>query len=190
MICGIEASRELCAACEADEELVSVWSRARESHDARESIDAYYEASRRALRLVRAYRAEPTTSGRRERECLEAVRQHRTAIGRLRARAKEKDAELRALASRIPRPGLQKARPASPAQIDVSAVVEEIGNDVRLHRFGTIHGTRGWEASAPMFGDERYRAEGPTPLAALVALRDLLADERRREELEAVGSKR
>lgn len=183
VICGVEADRELCAACEADAELLRLWTRARESHDTHASIDAYYEASRRALRLVRAYRAEPTSSGRRERECLDAVRQHRDAIRRLRL-------QLRGLAARIPRPGLQKARPASPAHVDVSALVEEIGNDVRLRRFGTIHGTRGWEASAPMFGEERYRAEGTTPLDALIKLRDLLADERRREELEAVGSKR
>ena len=183
VICGVEASRELCAACEGDSELLRAWTRARSTRDARASIAAYNQASRRALGLVRAYRAESHTSGRRERECLDAVRDHRAEIRRLRL-------QLRGVAARIPGPGLQKARTASPASIDVSAVIEEIGNDVRLRRFGTIHGTRGWEASAPMFGEERYHAEGATPLDALVALRDLLVEERGREEREAAASKR
>lgn len=186
VICNAEAERELCASCEADAELERAWRRARETRDARASIAAYFEASRRALRLVRAYRAESGGGGRRERECLEAVRRHRAAIARMRR-------QIRGTFGKIPGPGLQKARTSIPVA-DVSALIEDIGNDVRLRRFGTVHGRRGWEASAPMIGDQRWRAEGATPVDALVALRDIVVEERRREEneeaSEAVGSKR
>jgi hypothetical protein len=187
VICNADAERELCASCEADADLERAWRRARETRDARASIAAYFEASRRALRLVRAYRAESGRGVRRERECLDAVRRHRGAIARLRQ-------QVRGVAARIPGPGLQKARPSIPAGADVSAIIEDIGNDVRLRRYGTVHGRRGWEASAPMIGDQRWRAEGATPVDALVALRELVVEERRREESgepgEAVGSKR
>ncbi len=49
------------------------------------SIDAYYSAARRAIRLARAFRCEPGSSGRRERECMDQVGLFRKAILELRA---------------------------------------------------------------------------------------------------------
>lgn len=43
-----------------------------------------YASARRAIRLCRAYAAEPGSSRRREAECIESVRAHRAAIAKLR----------------------------------------------------------------------------------------------------------
>jgi hypothetical protein len=48
------------------------------------SIDAFYAAARRAIRLARAFRCEPGSSGRRERECFDQVVRLRRAISELR----------------------------------------------------------------------------------------------------------
>lgn len=71
----------------------------------RASIAAHYAAARRALRLARAYRAEPGTSGRRERECVAAALRHREAVRTLRLR-------MQPIAEQLPLPGLAKTRPA------------------------------------------------------------------------------
>ena len=52
-----------------------------------ESVAASYEAARKAIVLVRAYRRELGTTGRRERECLEEVARLRRSIAALRARS-------------------------------------------------------------------------------------------------------
>jgi hypothetical protein len=70
----------------------------------RASIEGHYAAARRALRLARAYRAEPGTSGRRERECVAAALRHREAIRTLRLR-------MQPVAEQLPLPGLAKTRP-------------------------------------------------------------------------------
>jgi hypothetical protein len=76
---------------------------------ARASVDAHYAAARQALRLARIYRREPATTGRRERECFEAVQRHRDAIRALRLR-------LRPQAEQLALPGLVKARPTPAAE--------------------------------------------------------------------------
>lgn len=48
------------------------------------TIDACYAAARKAVHLARAYRCEPDSTGRRERECLEQVARWRAAIRELR----------------------------------------------------------------------------------------------------------
>jgi hypothetical protein len=48
------------------------------------SIDACYAAARQAIRLARAFRCEPGSSGRRERECVDQVTRLRRAILELR----------------------------------------------------------------------------------------------------------
>jgi len=60
----------------------SAWRHARLAESQRRtlSIDAFYAAARRAIRLARAYRCEPGTSGRRERECVDEVARLRRAI--------------------------------------------------------------------------------------------------------------
>lgn len=70
----------------------------------RASIAGHYAAARRALRLARAYRMEPDTSGRRERECVAAALRHREAIRALRLRMKP-------VAEQLALPGLVKTRP-------------------------------------------------------------------------------
>ena len=69
------------------------------------AIAGHYAAARRALRLARAYRMEPQSSGRRERECLAVARRHREAVRALRL-------QLRPAAEQLPLPGLAKTRPA------------------------------------------------------------------------------
>jgi hypothetical protein len=78
--------------------------RADELRSDRESIAGHYSAARRALRLARAYRMEPGTSGRRERECIAAALRHREAIRSLRLRMKP-------AAEQLALPGLVKTRP-------------------------------------------------------------------------------
>ncbi len=80
--------------------------RIEESQRSHAAIAAHYAAARHAVRLVRRYRAEPGTSGRRERESLEAVSRHRDAIRRLRLQTRKTGEQL-AL------PGLVKTRPAA-----------------------------------------------------------------------------
>ena len=59
--------------------------RASEQEDVRQSIGHSYAAARRAIELVRAYRSEPRSTGRRERECLAEVALLRRTIRGLRA---------------------------------------------------------------------------------------------------------
>ncbi len=70
----IDADEGLCEACAIEEE-------AGRAHAA---IRAYFAAARQALRLVRVYRGEPGSSGRREREALAEVRRYRDAVRELR----------------------------------------------------------------------------------------------------------
>jgi hypothetical protein len=58
---------------------------AHEREDRRAVIGASYVAARRAIALVREYRQESGTTGRRERECLAEVARLRRAIADLRA---------------------------------------------------------------------------------------------------------
>jgi hypothetical protein len=93
---------------DAEEALASLEEEARAA-DLREglgSIEGHYAAARRALRLARAYRAEPGTSGRRERECVAAALRHREAIHALRLRLKPP-------AEQLLLPGLAKTRAPS-----------------------------------------------------------------------------
>jgi hypothetical protein len=69
------------------------------------AIAGHYAAARHAIRLARAYEREPGTSGRRERECIQAVKRHRDAVRWLRIQSRRSGEQL-AL------PGLVKARPA------------------------------------------------------------------------------
>jgi hypothetical protein len=71
----------------------------------RASIAGHYAAARRALRLARAYRMEPGTSGRRERESVAAALRHREAVRALRLR-------MQPVAEQLALPGLAKTRPA------------------------------------------------------------------------------
>ncbi len=71
----------------------------------RTSIVGHYAAARRALRLARAYRMEPGSSGRRERDCIAVVLRHRDAIRALRLR-------MQPGAEQLVLPGLAKTRPA------------------------------------------------------------------------------
>ena len=72
---------------EQDERSDSESARTLEERRRLESIDASYAAARKAVGLARAYRREPGSSGRRERECIEEVRRLRTAIVELRGAA-------------------------------------------------------------------------------------------------------
>ncbi len=170
----VDASDALCEECVADEEMQDRWREQSARRRVRESIAGYYEASRRALALVRAYRAESGTSGRRERECLDAITRYR---GEIRTR------RLDLVGARAGGPGLQKARRTITA--DVGAIIEEIGDDVRLRRTRTMFGATTWEASAPIANDRRWRAEGRTPAEALAALRDVIAADEARDDDDA-----
>ena len=77
------------------------------------AIAAHYAAAKRAVRLVRSYRRELGTSGRREREALEAVSRHRDAIRRLRL-------QMRRSGEQLALPGLVKTRPAIAAPIRIA----------------------------------------------------------------------
>jgi hypothetical protein len=169
----VDADDALCEECLADEEMQDRWRRQSDRRRARESIAGYYEASRRAITLARIYRAEPETTGRRERECLDAVARYRNEIRKLRL-------ELSGVGERVGGPGLQKTRRTIAA--DLGAVIEEIGDDVRLRRAQTMFGATTWEASAPMAMERRYRAHGATPAEALIALRDAIAEDDARED--------
>ncbi len=167
----VDASDALCEDCVADEEMQVRWREQSARRRSRESIAGYYEACRRAVALARTYRAEPGTSGRRERECLDAVGRYRGEIRGLR---------LDLAGARLGGPGLQKAR--RPITADVGAIIEEIGDDVRLRRTRTMFGATSWEASAPMSNDRRWRADGSTPAEALAALRDVIAADEARDD--------
>jgi hypothetical protein len=78
--------------------------RVEELRSERTSIAGHYAAARRALGLARAYRMEPGTSGRRERECVATALRHREAIRALRLRMKP-------VAEQLALPGLVKTRP-------------------------------------------------------------------------------
>jgi hypothetical protein len=77
----------------------------------RASIEAAYAAARGALRLARAYRGEPGSTGRRERECFEEVRHIRRAIVALRSASRE--------VAFGDSPGLHKADAAGPERASV-----------------------------------------------------------------------
>ena len=87
--------------------------RAEERFHATAAIAAHYAAAKRAVRLVRSYRRELGTSGRREREALEAVSRHRDAIRRLRL-------QMRRSGEQLALPGLVKTRPAIAAPIRIA----------------------------------------------------------------------
>jgi hypothetical protein len=70
------------------------------------TIRGHYAAARQALRLARAYRSEPRSTGRRERECIEAALRHREAIRAVRLR-------MRPPAQQLLLPGLAKTRAPS-----------------------------------------------------------------------------
>ncbi len=92
----------LCRACASlDPETLAFEARLRADARTQATIGAYYAAARHAVALVRVYQAEPTTSGRRERETLVQVSRYRGAIRDLR----------RALRHEVDsvRPGLSKA---------------------------------------------------------------------------------
>jgi hypothetical protein len=80
------------------------------------SIAGHFAAARRALRLARAYREEPGTTGRRERECLGAVQRHRSAIQVLRLR-------MRPPAEQLVLPGLPGLAKTRPAAADVQRLI-------------------------------------------------------------------
>jgi hypothetical protein len=167
-----DAGDALCEECVSDDELQERWRAQSDRRHTRESIAGYYEACRRAIALARTYRAEPQSSGRRERECVETIARYRGEIRKLRL-------EMRG----VPRvgPGLSSARRARQAE-ELGAVIEEIGDDVRLRRARSMFGATTWEASAPMAMDRRYRAHGATPAEALVALRDAIREDARDED--------
>lgn len=52
-------------------------------------IAACYRAAHRAVRLWRAYKSEPDTSGRREQECADAVRVYRKVAKEERIRMRQ-----------------------------------------------------------------------------------------------------
>jgi hypothetical protein len=81
------------------------------------SVRRHYAAARHALRLARAYRSEPGTSGRRERECIEAALRHREAIRATRLR-------LRPPAQQLLLPGLAKTR--APREAAVGGLAAKI----------------------------------------------------------------
>ncbi len=104
---GRDASRD----DEVDDDLPEIDARADELKSDATSIFGHYAAARRALRLARAYRGEPGTSGRRERECVQAALRHREAIRAIRL-------HMRPPAEQLQLPGLAKTRPAAqPARI-------------------------------------------------------------------------
>jgi hypothetical protein len=87
-------------------------------HEGLASVRRHYAAARHALRLARAYRSEPGTSGRRERECIEAALRHREAIRATRLR-------LRPPAQQLLLPGLAKTR--APREAAVGALAANTG---------------------------------------------------------------
>jgi ribosomal protein S14 len=104
---GRDASRD----DEVDEDL-DLASRVDELRNDATSVLGHYAAARRALRLARAYRSEPETSGRRERECIRTALRHREAIRAIRL-------HMRPPAEQLQLPGLAKTRPnvAAPARV-------------------------------------------------------------------------
>jgi hypothetical protein len=72
----------------------------------RRAVHAYYAAARQTLKLVRLYRDEPGTSGRREREALDEVKKLRAAITALR--------DLDRRQNETSMPGIRKAPLSSP----------------------------------------------------------------------------
>jgi hypothetical protein len=87
-------------------------SRAVESLTRTRSIDACYAAARRAIRLARAFRCEPGSTGLRERECVGQVVQLRRAILELRAEerlAREGPGLRKAAAPGVPTEGAEAA---------------------------------------------------------------------------------
>ena len=86
---------------------------AEERFHATAAIAAHYAAAKRAVRLVRSYRRELGTSGRREREALEAVSRHRDAVRRLRL-------QMRRSGEQLALPGLVKTRPAIATPIRIA----------------------------------------------------------------------
>jgi hypothetical protein len=174
----VDAGDALCEECVADDELQERWRAQGERRRARESIAGYYEASRRAIALVRIYREEKGSSGRRERECFDAVARYRDQIRKLRL-------EMRGVRARGP--GLSKAKPQQEA--DLGAIIEEIGDDVRLKRARTMFGASTWEASTPLSVDRRVKAIGATPGEALVALRDALSEEESQSDSARVAAR-
>ena len=81
-----------------------------EAHHAHAAIEAHYAAARHAVRLARDYRHDPASSGRRERECVEAVQRHRASIRWLRL-------QLRRAGEQLALPGLVKTRPAREVKV-------------------------------------------------------------------------
>jgi hypothetical protein len=79
----------------------------------RTAISGHYAAAKRALRLARAYHAEPQSTGRRERECVAVAQRHREEIRALRLR-------IRPEAEQLALPGLAKTRPAEAAPARIS----------------------------------------------------------------------
>jgi hypothetical protein len=73
------------------------------------SIDLGYAAARRAIRLARAYRREPGSSGRRERECLAEVARLRKAIAQHRRDAGSAEGSLS--------PSVRKAAASPPSLV-------------------------------------------------------------------------
>ncbi len=100
-----DALSEVGAGDEQDEPTDDERARIESTQHARAAIAAHYAAARHALRLAREYRAETGSSGRRERECVEAVRRHRGAIRWLRL-------EERRAGEQLALPGLVKTRPS------------------------------------------------------------------------------
>jgi hypothetical protein len=80
--------------------------RTEETQHTHAAIAAHYAAAHRAIRLVRTYRGESSSSGRRERESLEAVSRHRDAVRRLRL-------QMRRSGEQLALPGLVKTRPGA-----------------------------------------------------------------------------
>jgi hypothetical protein len=76
-----------------------------EDGDVVRSIAACYRAALRALELVRAYRREPGSTGRREAECLAEVARLRREILTLRIASSGSE--------RVRLPGVLKANPSS-----------------------------------------------------------------------------
>jgi hypothetical protein len=98
---------EFCAECEPDAETRTLELRAAARIERRRAIEAYFAAARQTLKLVRIYRDEPGTTGRREREALDEVRRFRAAIGDLRAADRR--------ARDAPLPGVKKTMSGEPA---------------------------------------------------------------------------
>jgi hypothetical protein len=94
-------AEDLVEAADTDPEASGWEERAREASRTKSSIAAYYAAARHALALVRIYRGEPGTTGRREEDVLWEIRRYRRAIQALRSRG--------SAPTESSRPGLHKA---------------------------------------------------------------------------------